>query len=97
MATTVSGLRQRTAWKALEEHYEEVKGAHLRDLFASDPGRGERMTAEAEGIFLDYSKNRVTEKTMELLLDLARESGLEERREAMFSGQHMSAALLRAP
>jgi glucose-6-phosphate isomerase len=90
MATTVSGLRQRTAWKALEEHFEEVKDAHLRDLFAADPGRGERLTAEAEGIFLDYSKNRVTDKTIRLLVDIAEECGVRERAEAMFAGEKIN-------
>ena len=90
MATTVSGLRQRAAWKALEEHHDEIKDAHLRELFASDPGRGERLTAEAEGIYLDYSKNRVTDKTLRLLIDLAEEVGLRERAEAMFSGEKIN-------
>src|SRR5919201_5107215 len=83
MATTVSGLRQRTPWKALED-------AHLRDLFAADPGRGERLTAEAEGIFLDYSKNRVTDKTIRLLVDIAEECGVRERAEAMFRGEKIN-------
>ncbi|GII80068.1 glucose-6-phosphate isomerase [Sphaerisporangium rufum] len=79
-------LRDRASWKALEQHHAEISGRHLRELFAEDPGRGERMTAEAAGLFLDFSKNRVTGETMRLLLDLARESGLDERREAMFRG-----------
>jgi glucose-6-phosphate isomerase len=79
-------LRERAAWQALERHFEEIRGAHLRDLFAEDPGRGERLAAEAEGIYLDYSKNRITDETLRLLLSLAEESGLSERIEAMFRG-----------
>ena len=66
MATAMTGLRQRAAWKALERHFESLQGAHLRDLFADDPGRGERLTVEAAGLFLDYSKNRITDETLEL-------------------------------
>ena len=80
-------LRQRPAWKALEQHHHEIGERHLRDLFAADPGRGERLTAEAPGLYLDYSKNRITDETMRLLLQLAAESGLEERRDAMFRGE----------
>ena len=69
-------LRQRPAWKALEQHHAEIAGRHLRELFAEDPGRGERLTAEAAGLYLDYSKNRVTDETMRLLVRLAEESGL---------------------
>jgi glucose-6-phosphate isomerase len=79
-------LRERAAWQALERHFEEIRGAHLRDLFAEDPGRGERLAAEAEGIYLDYSKNRITDETLRLLLSLAEESGLRERIDAMFRG-----------
>jgi glucose-6-phosphate isomerase len=74
------------AWQALEKHSAAIRDAHLRDLFAKDPGRAARFSVEAEGVFLDYSKNRITEETMSLLLDLARQSGLEEKREAMFTG-----------
>jgi glucose-6-phosphate isomerase len=80
-------LRERTAWKALERHHAEIGGRHLRDLFAEDPGRGERLCAEATGLYLDYSKNRVTDQTIALLVELARESGLEQRRDAMFRGE----------
>ena len=80
-------LRQRPAWKALEAHHHEIGHRHLRDLFAADPGRGERLTAEAAGLYLDYSKNRVTGETVGLLMQLAQESGLEERRDAMFRGE----------
>ena len=80
-------LRQRPAWKALEAHHHEIGQRHLRDLFAADPRRGERLTAEAAGLYLDYSKNRITDETVGLLLQLAAESGLEERRDAMFRGE----------
>jgi glucose-6-phosphate isomerase len=89
-------LRQRKAWQALERHHAQIAGQHLRDLFAADPGRGERLTAEAAGIFLDYSKNRVTDETMALLVELARESGLPERRDAMFRGEHINVSEDRA-
>jgi glucose-6-phosphate isomerase len=83
-------LRQRAAWIALERHYEEVRGIHLRQLFAEDPGRGARMTAEAAGIYLDYSKNRITDETLRLLSALAEESGLRERIDAMFRGDKIN-------
>ena len=83
-------LRERPSWKALEQHYAEVGGQHLRDLFAADPGRGERLTAEAAGLYLDYSKNRVTDETLRLLFSLARESGLEARRDAMLRGEKIN-------
>jgi glucose-6-phosphate isomerase len=83
-------LRQRPAWKALEQHYDEIAGRHLRDLFAEDPGRGERLTAEGAGLYLDYSKNRVTDETMRLLLQLAQETGVPERRDAMFRGDKIN-------
>jgi glucose-6-phosphate isomerase len=83
-------LQQRAAWKALEANSEKIKGKHLRDLFASDAGRGERLTAEAAGLFLDYSKNRVTDETLQLLLQLAVESGLRERIDAMFRGDKIN-------
>jgi hypothetical protein len=71
-------LTQRQAWKALEAHHKNVREFHLRKLFADDPKRGERMTAEALGLYLDYSKNRITDETLKLLLQLAEESGLRE-------------------
>ena len=83
-------LRERPAWTALEQHFAEVRGANLRDLFTTDPTRGERLTAEAAGIYLDYSKNRVTDETLALLRQLAEESGLAERTEAMFRGDHIN-------
>jgi glucose-6-phosphate isomerase len=61
-------LRQRPAWKALEQHHSEIAGRHLRDLFAEDPGRGDRLNAEAAGLYLDYSKNRITDETLRLLI-----------------------------
>src|SRR5690349_2544958 len=83
-------LTARPAWKALEVHHQQVKGLHLRKLFADDPRRGERMTAEAVGIFLDYSKNRITDETLTLLLQLAEESGLRARIDAMFRGEKIN-------
>src|ERR1700691_612991 len=79
-------LRERPAWKALEQHYAEIAGVHLSQLFADDPGRGERLTAEAAGLYLDYSKNRVTDETLRLLVQLAEESGVAERRDALSRG-----------
>jgi glucose-6-phosphate isomerase len=89
-------LRERKAWQALERHYAEISGTHLRDLFAADPGRGERLTAEAEGVYLDYSKNRITDETLALLTELAEESGVAERRDAMFRGEHINVSENRA-
>src|SRR5579875_265308 len=83
-------LRERAAWKALEAHHAEIGGVHLRDLFAADPGRGERLCAEAAGIYLDYSKNRITDETVRLLCQLARESGLEQRRDMMLRGERIN-------
>ena len=74
----------------------EIAGRHLRDLFAEDPGRGERLTAEAAGMYLDYSKNRVTDETMRLLVELADESGVPEHRDAMFRGEHINVSEDRA-
>src|ERR1700726_3262141 len=89
-------LRERKAWQALERHYAEISGTHLRDLFAADPARGERLTAEAVGIYLDYSKNRITDETLALLTELAEESGVTERRDAMFRGEHINVSEDRA-
>ena len=91
-----TSLRQRESWQALERHHAEIAGRHLRELFADDPGRGERLTAEAAGLYLDYSKNRVTDETMRLLLELAAESGVAERRDAMFRGEHINVSEDRA-
>ncbi len=83
-------LRERPSWKALEQHHSEIGGRHLRELFAEDPDRGERLTAEAAGLYLDYSKNRVTDETIRLLIELARESGLAERRDMMLRGERIN-------
>jgi glucose-6-phosphate isomerase len=88
--TSIPPLRERRAWSALQRHYEEIRGVHLRELFAEDATRGERLVAEGAGLFLDYSKNRVTDQTLELLVSLAQESGLAERTEAMFSGERIN-------
>jgi len=87
---TVEPLTKRQAWKALQTHYEQVRGLHLRKLFADDRKRGERMTAEAAGIFLDYSKNRITDNTLKLLIQLAEESGLRAQIDAMFRGDKIN-------
>jgi glucose-6-phosphate isomerase len=92
----VPPLPERKAWQALKRHHDEIAGQHLRDLFAEDPGRGERLTAEAAGLYLDYSKNRVTDETMRLLLALAEESGVAEHRDAMFRGDHINVSEDRA-
>jgi glucose-6-phosphate isomerase len=89
-------LRQRPAWGALAAHHEELKGRHLRQLFAEDPDRGERLSAEAAGVYLDYSKNRVTDETLELLVRLAEESGLRQRIDAMFRGVEINTTEQRA-
>jgi glucose-6-phosphate isomerase len=88
--TKTVALVDRPSWKALKAHAEQIRGRHLRDLFAEDASRGERLTAEAEGIFLDYSKNRVTDETLSLLVQLAKESGLRARCEAMFTGEKIN-------
>ena len=72
------------AWSALTSHYEQIRDVHLRELFAQDPGRGERLSLEAAGIYLDYSRHRITDATVGLLVRLADEGGLRERIEAMF-------------
>jgi len=90
MTAQIAPLTQRAAWKALEVHHENIRELPLRKLFAEDPKRGERMTAEAVGLFLDYSKNRITDETLKLLLQLAEESGLRDRIEAMFRGEKIN-------
>ena len=89
-------LTKRKAWKALKAHYEKVRGFHLRDLFDEDATRGERMTLEDAGIFLDYSKNRITDDTIKLLVQLAGESGLRQRIDAMFRGEKINVTENRA-
>jgi glucose-6-phosphate isomerase len=90
MENLAAPLRSRPAWNALAEHYEQLRGRHLRELFDQDPGRGERMALDAVGIYLDYSKNRVTDDTLRLLVDLAEQSKLRERIDAMFTGQKIN-------
>jgi glucose-6-phosphate isomerase len=90
MTAPTTPLTSRPAWKALATHYEAVRGQHLRDLFAADPQRGERMTVDAVGLFLDYSKHRITDDTLKLLLQLADESGLRARIDAMFRGDKIN-------
>jgi glucose-6-phosphate isomerase len=89
-ASGITPLTKRKAWKALKEHYKRIQGTHLRKLFEDDPQRGERFTVEALGIYFDYSKNLITEKTVKLLLDLAREARLQDRRDAMFQGEKIN-------
>ncbi|MFZ1102043.1 MAG: glucose-6-phosphate isomerase [Hyphomicrobiaceae bacterium] len=89
-------LRTLPAWVSLQKHYERTKGLHLRQLFAEDPKRGERLACEAAGIYLDYSKNRITDETLGLLLQLAQESGLGDRIEAMFRGDRINVSEGRA-
>jgi glucose-6-phosphate isomerase len=91
-----SALRQAPGWAQLQAHYEQIKGTHLRELFAADPGRGERLRAEGAGLYLDFSKNRVTDETLLLLGELARQRGVAERREAMFAGEHINVSENRA-
>src|SRR6187397_202494 len=89
MAMT-SPLRSTGAWQALAAHADELRDTHLRDLFAADPDRAERLTGEAAGLFLDYSKNRVTDGTLRLLVDLAEQAGVAQRRDAMFAGERIN-------
>ena len=96
MTTGMAPLTERPAWKALEAHYQQVRELHLRKLFEDDPGRGERMTAEAVGLYLDYSKNRITGETLRLLVQLAEESGLRTRIDAMFRGEKINLTEKRA-
>jgi glucose-6-phosphate isomerase len=96
MTASFTPLSQRPAWKALADHYEKARRWHLRELFEQDPGRGERLTAEAAGLYLDYSKNLVTDETLELLLQLADQSGLRARIDAMFRGEKINTTERRA-
>jgi len=96
MAANIKSLTKRRAWKALQAHYKKAKDLHLRDLFAEDLKRGARLSAEAAGITLDYSKNRITDETIKLLLQLAEESGLRGRIDAMFSGEKINITEKRA-
>ena len=92
----IKPLTQRPAWKALAAHHKKIKNLHLRKLFTVDPKRGERLTVEAAGLHLDYSKNRITDQTLKLLLQLARESGLRGKMDAMFSGEKINVTENRA-
>src|SRR5215211_7070366 len=105
MIADTPALTRRPAWQALAAHFAQLQHVHLRQLFADDPGRGERLAAEGAGLYLDYSKHRVTDETLRLLLQLAEESGLPERIAAMFRGERINVtedravlhAALRAP
>ena len=93
---TTTALTQRPAWKALETHFAQIRNRHLRQLFADDPRRGERLTVEAVGIYLDYSKHRITDETLRLLLQLAEECGLRQRIQGMFRGERINITEKRA-
>jgi len=90
MTSTMEPLRNLRAWQALETHYQTLKELHLRQLFADDPKRGDRFTLEAAGLYLDYSKNRITDQTVKLLLQLADECQLRARIDAMFRGEKIN-------
>jgi glucose-6-phosphate isomerase len=92
----IKPLLERPAWKALAAHHQKLQNPHLRKLFADDPARGDRLTAEAAGLYLDYSKNRITDRTLKLLVQLAKESGLSERIAAMFGGDKINVTENRA-
>jgi glucose-6-phosphate isomerase len=100
IGTVITGatgrLTEQPAWKALEAHHRNIRAVHLRELFARDPGRGERLTAEAAGVYLDYSKNRIADETLPLLVSLAEESGLRARIDAMFRGEKINVSEKRA-
>ncbi len=95
-AAAAGPLREAPAWGRLQSHFAAIRQTHLRDLFADDPERGERLVAQGAGLFLDFSKNRITDETLMLLGELARERGVEERREAMFRGDHINVSEDRA-
>src|SRR5206468_9500780 len=90
MKAIAKSLTRRNAWKALAAHHRKLHKLHLRELFAAEPSRGERMTVQAAGLFLDYSKNRVTDESLKLLLNLAKESGLPAAIDAMFQGDRIN-------
>ena len=96
MTTGTGSLTRRPAWQALQGHYQQMKDVHLRTLFAQDPGRGERLTAEGAGLFLDYSKNRASDETLRLLVALADDAGVAARRDAMFRGEKINITEKRA-
>src|SRR5207244_986596 len=90
MTASIQALTARPAWKALETHSAKVREVHLRKLFADDPKRGDRLTAEGAGLFFDYSKNRITDETLKLLVQLAEQSRLPARIDAMFRGEKIN-------
>ena len=96
MSSNLTPLVQRPSWQKLEEHYQNIQDQHMRTLFAEDPHRGERFALEAVGIYLDYSKNRVTDETLRLLLELAASAGLREHIDAMFKGEKINITERRA-
>src|ERR1700712_1535701 len=93
---SVPRLRERTAWGLLQAHYQTMRDLNLRQLFAQETNRGERLSAEAAGVYLDYSKNRITDETLKLLLQLAAESDLRGRIDAMFRGDAINVSENRA-
>src|SRR5579872_1517741 len=96
MSADIAPLTKRPTWKVLETHYRQIKEVHLRKLFADDPKRGERLVVEAVGLYFDYSKNRITDDTLKLLLQLAQESNLRSRIDAMFRGDKINVTEKRA-
>src|SRR5215203_265606 len=92
----MSALRQARTWSQLQSHFERIRDTHLRELFSADPERGERLVAEGAGLYLDFSKNRITDETLMLLGGLAHQCRLEGRREAMFAGEHINVSEDRA-
>ncbi len=96
MSETIAALSSRAAWEGLQKHVATIRPQQMKEMFKSDPQRGTRLTAEACGLFLDYSKNRVTDETLKLLVELAKQSGLEQHREAMFTGQKINTTENRA-
>jgi glucose-6-phosphate isomerase len=96
MSADFADITASAAWKALQGHHSEIAGKHLRDLFAEDPDRGSELTLTLGDLYIDYSKHRVTRETLKLLVDLARAAGLEQRRDAMFAGEHINTSEDRA-
>src|SRR5580704_5301194 len=96
MTANIVPLTERAAWKSLQEHYAKVRDTHLRTFFSEDAGRGERLVLEALGLYFDYSKHRVTDETIRLLIRLAEESGLRARIDAMFAGEKINVTEKRA-
>jgi glucose-6-phosphate isomerase len=88
--TDTTSFTQHPAWQALAAHHEKIKDVHVRTLFGEDAGRGERLTTQAFGLYLDYSKHRITDETLRLLLNLANDSGLRARIDAMFRGEKIN-------